>query len=418
MRLSLLAFLLFFGTAVPAYALSPVACTMDVKLCPDGVNYVGRDGNRNCQWQLCPGEMDTCMPYLCQDGTSVDKCSEDGTVINYFAAPCLTHGGEVDPSQFFSDVPVTHPNAAAVAYLKASGIVEGYADGTFKPDSVINRAEFVKILVGTQANESAIRACYEEVEPAHWAFAERMHDEWYAPFVCYAKKFRLVDGYPDGSFRPASNINFVEAAKILVRMFVGDIEADPVWYKPYVEKLSSLNAIPRSIMTFSQPITRGDMAEMIYRLKTGNTYKPSSSYNELETNSGIETHGSLSTFHHNNPAFSFQFPAGWTISDDRGDHDIYINRPNAEVRTIVLTYCDNENCNGPLNECETPYTVETVPILGVKSCRFVYEDGREQWEKIGVPAHESYSFLVEGTKDELKEIWPILAKIRASLQMR
>jgi hypothetical protein len=254
---------------------------MDAKLCPDGVNYVGRDGNRNCEWQLCPGEMDTCMPYLCQDGTSVNKCAEDGTVINYFAAPCLTHGGELDSSQSFSDVPALHPNAEAIAYLKASGIIEGYADGTYKPDMVINRAEFVKILVGTKANESAIRACYEEVEPAHWAFTERMHDEWYAPFVCYAKKFRLVDGYPDGSFWPASNINFVEAAKILVRVFVGDIEADPVWYKPYVEKLSSLNAIPRDILTFAQPITRGDMAEMIYRLKTGNTDKPSRTYEEL-----------------------------------------------------------------------------------------------------------------------------------------
>ncbi len=411
MRLSLLAFLLFFSVTLPAYALSPVACTMDAKLCPDGVTYVGRDGNRNCQWQLCPGEMDTCMPYLCQDGTSVDKCAEDGTVINYFAAPCLTHGGEVDPSKFFSDVPATHPNAEAIAYLKASGIVEGYADGTYGPDATINRAEFIKIFMKSVIVDTG-KMCKQI------PFSDVSGMEWYGQYIYSARCHGIIDGYPDGTFRPASNINFVEAAKILVRVFIGDTEADPVWYKPYVEKLSSLNAIPRHIMTFAQPITRGDMAEMIYRLKTGNMYKPAISYDELETNSSIETHGSLSTFHHKNPAFSFQFPAGWTISDDRGDLDIYIDKPNADMRTIVLTYCPNENCYGPLNECGEPYTVETVPMLGVKGCLFVNEDGREQWEKIGVPANGSYLFTVEGTKDELKAIWPIFAKIRASVQMR
>lgn len=33
----------------------PVACTMDAKLCPDGVTYVGRIGPK-CEFQACPGE--------------------------------------------------------------------------------------------------------------------------------------------------------------------------------------------------------------------------------------------------------------------------------------------------------------------------------------------------------------------------
>lgn len=36
-----------------------------------------------------------CQPYRCVDGTVVAACTEDGHVINYFAAPCLTHGGEI-----------------------------------------------------------------------------------------------------------------------------------------------------------------------------------------------------------------------------------------------------------------------------------------------------------------------------------
>lgn len=34
-----------------------------------------------------------CEPYRCKDGTVIDACSADGHVINYFADPCMTHGG-------------------------------------------------------------------------------------------------------------------------------------------------------------------------------------------------------------------------------------------------------------------------------------------------------------------------------------
>ncbi len=39
-----------------------------------------------------------CRPYLCKDGTTFARCTEDGHPINYFAPPCLTNGGEVTES--------------------------------------------------------------------------------------------------------------------------------------------------------------------------------------------------------------------------------------------------------------------------------------------------------------------------------
>ncbi len=36
-----------------------------------------------------------CSPYICKDGTTIPSCTADGHVINYFVAPCYTHGGEV-----------------------------------------------------------------------------------------------------------------------------------------------------------------------------------------------------------------------------------------------------------------------------------------------------------------------------------
>jgi len=222
---------------------------------------------------------DTCQPYVCKDGTTHARCAADGTVINYFAPVCLTHGGDAG-SEDFSDVSSNHPNADAIAYVKAEGIVEGYADGTYRPDAMINRAEFVKILVGAQ-------------KPAYFpdrcrtikSFTDVLLSDWFNDDVCRAKANGYIIGYIDNTFRPAQNINFVEAAKIIMMAFdlpqPFEEESDP-WYKFPVMDLQDKNAIPTSITRFDQYITRGEMAEMIYRLKTETMDKPSRTYEVLK----------------------------------------------------------------------------------------------------------------------------------------
>lgn len=43
-----------------------------------------------------PAIAEQCQPYRCVDGTEVPACTDDGHVINYFAPPCMTHGGEIE----------------------------------------------------------------------------------------------------------------------------------------------------------------------------------------------------------------------------------------------------------------------------------------------------------------------------------
>ena len=47
------------------------------------------------------------------------------------------------------------------------------------------------------------------------------------------------------------------------------------WYAPYVHYLANRAAIPLTISSLDQMITRGQMAEIIFRLRTGNMDKPS-----------------------------------------------------------------------------------------------------------------------------------------------
>jgi hypothetical protein len=193
----------------------------------------------------------------------------------------------------FSDVDTDSPYYDALSYLKDNGIVSGYPDGSFKPDKTINRAEFVKIVSGSIATPDELSNC-----AAHYANqADYMltlftdvtfamvggnAPEWYFDYVCIGKLNGFIGGYPDGSFRPANEINFVEAAKIVVEAAAIETAASDPWYARYVNLLADRGAIPTSITAFDQKITRGQMAEIMYRLRTKVTDLPSRSYSDLQ----------------------------------------------------------------------------------------------------------------------------------------
>lgn len=182
----------------------------------------------------------------------------------------------------FSDVPLSHPNSEAILFLQNAGIVEGYPpEYYFYPDQKINRAEFVKVLtVGLHLNQPAptpLGTCTAEE-----IFPDVSRTAWYVSFTCTARRLGFIQGYPDGRFHGERSINFVEAAKILSKAFSLSIHADAkIWYKGYVQALEEKNAIPFSISSFDQHITRGEMAEIIWRLKAGVTTKDSQTYESL-----------------------------------------------------------------------------------------------------------------------------------------
>lgn len=147
----------------------------------------------------------------------------------------------------------------AITYLVGEGVVEGYPDGTYKPAQTINRAELLKIILeASDADMSdAASSCFPDVSG----------DDWYVKYVCAAKALGIVEGYPDGTFKPAQTVNFVEALKITELGYGLDAgaESDP-WYKRYVDTAAGHNMIPLEISSFGAGLTRGQMADMITRL--------------------------------------------------------------------------------------------------------------------------------------------------------
>jgi hypothetical protein len=189
----------------------------------------------------------------------------------------------------FPDVSGVDPNYDAIEYVADKGIVQGYPNGNFEPNISINRAEFVKILVTTVYSESDISNCKEG------SFTDVPADAWYAPYVCVAKKNHVVDGYDDKTFKAENSISFVEAAKILRNTMLANELIVPEkdydeWYGIYVDALSQKKAIPVSIKGLDAYITRGEMAEMIYRLDAKLDMLTSLSFSEMNDRKLIESY--------------------------------------------------------------------------------------------------------------------------------
>lgn len=165
----------------------------------------------------------------------------------------------------FTDVRAGAQFSTAIEALKNKGVVEGYADGSFQPDVGINRAEFLKIVLESRdADASEGAGCFPDVGT-----------EWFARFVCTAKNEGIIAGYPDGRFRPDQRISFVEAAKILSLAFgQSPRSSGGEWYEGYARALEDSRAIPTTITKLDKDVTRGEMAEMLWRLTEEKTDQP------------------------------------------------------------------------------------------------------------------------------------------------
>lgn len=194
-------------------------------------------------------------------------------------------GAGAQEANVFSDVNSQTNYSQAIQFLKDQKIIQGYPDGSFAPSSTINRAEFTKILVNAISKDTPTGSnCFSDVKA-----------DWYAPYVCTAKNLKLINGYPDGNFKPSEAINFSEAAKIIANAFkLNQSQQDPsVWFKSYIEALQREKAIPLSVEYFDEKITRDEMSEIIWRVKADINDKSSRTYLELN-GEGLVTSNSCS----------------------------------------------------------------------------------------------------------------------------
>jgi hypothetical protein len=175
----------------------------------------------------------------------------------------------------FSDVSSDTATRTYINDLESRGIVEGYYDGTFKPENWVNRAEFLKVLMKASGHETdTVQRCLggdgtTRCMPTVNCFKDftGARPEWFWEFACSAKAAGIIDGYPDGTFGGNQWVNVAEAVKMTVDAFGVPLpqyfRAPDHWYDPYMDAAASTTAFDIVPRIPENALKRGEMAALI-----------------------------------------------------------------------------------------------------------------------------------------------------------
>ena len=143
----------------------------------------------------------------------------------------------------YSDVPGNKWYNNAISTLSNMGIICGYPDGTFRPDAPITRAELTKI-AASFFSDPRVAATYDG------RFSDVHGAEWYISYLMTALEEGLIEGYPDGSFRPNRPITRAETCTIVNRTLGRKPEKDHLL--PESDMINWPDNINRNIWYYAQ----------------------------------------------------------------------------------------------------------------------------------------------------------------------
>ena len=104
----------------------------------------------------------------------------------------------------FSDVNSSDWYNNAISTMANAGVVNGYDDGTFKPNAPITRAEFAAIAARFDTSSYSGADKFTDIA-GHWA----------GSYINKAADLGWINGYDDGTFKPDQNITRAEAMTLV-----------------------------------------------------------------------------------------------------------------------------------------------------------------------------------------------------------
>ena len=144
-----------------------------------------------------------------------------------------------------------------VSDLSKFNIINGYADGTFKPDNNITRAEFSKIIctAGIYDMVTENTSEFNDVSATHWA----------VDYIYTAKNIGIINGTSKTTFAPESYITYEQAIKMVVAALGYNDEASqkggyPTGYITVANELGILDGIQFINTNYA---TRADIARIV-----------------------------------------------------------------------------------------------------------------------------------------------------------
>ena len=190
-------------------------------------------------------------------------------IITFLLAVCMTVSLLAVPAGAASGATVTFSDigdrstAMAVESLRLLGVLDGYGDGTFRPGTVLNRAQFCKMAVYAMNGSSELSryrtvTIFPDVKPSHWA----------AAYINMAAKGKdIISGYADGRFHPDRTVTVGQAVTILMRMLgYKDEDIGGIWPDSYMAEAATVGLTEGVSTNGSAGLTRAQAARLFLNL--------------------------------------------------------------------------------------------------------------------------------------------------------
>lgn len=116
---------------------------------------------------------------------------------------------EITKDQLFSDLTDEHVAFDAIKTLTGQEVINGYTDGSFKPERSITRGQAAALL------NNYLKINSEEMS----LFSDVGENYRFAQDIASMKEAGIIHGYPDGTFRPKETITRGQMALIIQNAF-------------------------------------------------------------------------------------------------------------------------------------------------------------------------------------------------------
>ena len=162
----------------------------------------------------------------------------------------------------FSDVADNY-TATAIETLRLMGVLDGYSDGTFRPNAALTRAQFCKMAVYAMDGSSELGrystvTIFPDVKPSFWA----------SSYINMAAKKGVIAGFADGKFKPNQTVTAGQAVTILMRgLGYKDANMGGVWPQGYMAEAKTCGLLESTGITSAySALTRGQAAKLFLNL--------------------------------------------------------------------------------------------------------------------------------------------------------
>ena len=163
---------------------------------------------------------------------------------------------------FSDEEEIDAPYRDAVAAMTEQGVLEGFEDGSFRPEETLTREQGAKIItylcIGREAAEALVcrQAPFDDVAA----------DRWSAPYIAWCVEKGIINGYGNGCFGPTDALTGDHYAKMLLcALGLGREDktayTGPDWFKAVREDAEAAGLYDGDpAMASDKPLNRGQAA--------------------------------------------------------------------------------------------------------------------------------------------------------------